>query len=178
MTVSAKEDRGMEDWLDVLLSDRPGANTVLRQIDYDRYARAEAALGWLNGAVGVSTTEAFNAGEFLIRLAETIRDALRKRKAGIGHLKFVMTSGGKSMWANLTHLNGKPTASDINLGKIKKGTLIVNARVQQEPEELEAIVLDSIDRTGSAFGVQKEIIDLQCFSPAYPAPPYLTREDL
>ena len=178
MTVSAKEDRGMEDWLDVLLSDRPGANTVLRQIDYDRYARAEAALGWLNGAVGVSTTEAFNAGEFLIRLAETIRDALRKRKAGIGHLKFVMTSGGKSMWANLTHLNGKPTASDINLGKIKKGTLIVNARVQQEPEELEAIVLDSIDRTVSEFSMQREIIDLQCFSPAYPAPPYLTREDL
>ena len=37
-------------------------------------------------------------------------------------MKFVMTSGGKSMWANLTHLNGKPTASDINLGKIKRGT--------------------------------------------------------
>ena len=178
MTVSAKEDRGMEDWLDVLLSDRPGANTVLRQIDYDRYARAEAVLGWLNGAVGISTPEAFDAGEFLIRLAETIRDALRKRNAGIGHLKFVMTSGGKSMWANLTHLKGEPTASDINLGKIKRGTLIVNARVQQEPEELEAIVLDSIDRTGSTFGIQREIIDLQCFSPAYPTPPYLTREDV
>ncbi|MCP4368321.1 MAG: GTP-binding protein, partial [Deltaproteobacteria bacterium] len=52
MTISSKKDRGMEDWLDVLLSDRPGANTVLRQIDYDRYARAEAVLGWLNGAVG------------------------------------------------------------------------------------------------------------------------------
>jgi len=178
MTVSAKEDRGMEDWLDVLLSDRPGANTVLRQIDYDRYARAEAVLGWLNGAVGISTPEAFDACKFLIRLAKTIRDALREKNAGIGHLKFVITSGGKSMWANLTHLNGEPTASDIKLGKIKKGTLIVNARVQQEPEELEAIVLDSIDRTVSAFGTQREIIDFQCFSPAYPTPPYLTREDV
>lgn len=178
MTVSAKEDRGMEGWLDVLLSGRPGANTVLRQIDYDRYARAEAVLGWLNGAVGISTPEAFDAGKFLIRLAETIRDALRERNAGIGHLKFVITSGGKSMWANLTHLKGEPTASGINLGKIKKGTLIVNARVQQEPEELEAIVLDSIDRTVSEFGMQRKIIDLQCFSPAYPTPPYLTREDV
>jgi len=178
MTVSAKEDRGMEDWLDVLLSDRPGANTVLRQIDYDRYARAEAVLGWLNGAVGISTPEAFDACKFLIRLAKTIRDALREKNAGIGHLKFVITSGGKSMWANLTHLNGEPTASDIKLGKIKKGTLIVNARVQQEPEELEAIVLDSIDRTVSACGTQREIIDFQCFSPAYPTPPYLTREDV
>ncbi len=178
MTISAKEDRGMDDWLDVLLSDRPGANTVLRQIDYDRYARAEAVLGWLNGAVGISTPEAFDAGEFLIRLAGTIRDALRKKNAGIGHLKFVMTSGGKSMWANLTHLKAEPTVSDINLGKIERGTLIVNARVQQEPEELEAIVRDSIDRTGSAFGTQREIIDLQCFSPAYPTPPYLTREDM
>jgi len=82
------------------------------------------------------------------------------------------------MWANLTHLKGEPTASGINLGKIKKGTLIVNARVQQEPEELEAIVLDSIDRTVSEFGMQRKIIDLQCFSPAYPTPPYLTREDV
>jgi G3E family GTPase len=176
MTVSAKEDRGMEDWLDVLLSDRPGATTVLRQIDYDRYARAEAVLGWLNGAVRISTAEAFDAGEFLIRLAETIRDALRERNAGIGHLKFVMTSGGKSMWANLTHLEGEPTASDINLGKVKRGTLIVNARVQREPKELEVIVIDSINKVVSALGLQKEIIDLQCFSPAYPAPPYLHRE--
>ncbi len=178
MMVSAQNDRGMEDWLDVLLSDRPGAHTVLRQIDYDRYARAEAVLGWLNGAVGISSHEAFDPGEFSIRLAKNIRDVLREKKAGIGHLKFVITSGGKSMWVNLTHLKGEPTTSDINLGKIKKGTLIVNARVQQEPEELEAIVLDSIDRTVSAFGMQKEIIDLQCFSPAYPAPPYLTRENL
>jgi len=176
MAVSAREDKGMDDWLEVLLSDRPGANTVLRQIDYDRYARAEAVLGWLNGAVRVSASEPFDAGAFLIRLAETLRDALRERNAGIGHLKFVITSSGTSMWANLTHLKGEPATSDIPLGKIKSGTLIVNARVQQEPEELEAIVLDSIERAASAFGMEKEIIDLQCFSPAYPAPPYLHRE--
>ena len=54
MAVSAREGQGMEQWLEVLLSGRPGANTVLREIDYDRYARAEAVLGWLNTAIKVS----------------------------------------------------------------------------------------------------------------------------
>jgi len=61
MAVSAREGRGMDQWLEVLLSGRPGANTVLRQIDYDRYARAEAALGWLNSAIKVSASEGFDA---------------------------------------------------------------------------------------------------------------------
>ena len=54
--VSAKQGIGMDEWLEDLLSGRPGANTVLRQIDYDRYATAEAVLGWLNAAVMISGT--------------------------------------------------------------------------------------------------------------------------
>jgi G3E family GTPase len=40
LTISAREGIGVDNWLEILLSGRPGANTVLRQIDYDRYARA------------------------------------------------------------------------------------------------------------------------------------------
>jgi G3E family GTPase len=177
MAVSAKCGTGMAEWLDILLSGCPGADTVLHQIDYDRYARAEAVLGWLNAAVKITADRSFDSGECLQDLAVRIRDAFREINAGVGHLKFVMTCAGKSMWINLTHLAGEPVLSDEQLGDIPGGSLIVNARVQIDPGELESIVRNAIEETSASQQIRSEIIDLQCFSPAYPNPPYLVREE-
>jgi G3E family GTPase len=177
MAVSAKCGTGMAEWLDILLSGCPGADTVLHQIDYDRYARAEAVLGWLNAAVKITADRPFDSGECLRDLAVRIRDAFREINAGVGHLKFVMTCAGKSMWINLTHLAGEPVLSDEQLGDIPGGSLIVNARVQIDPGELESIVRNAIEETSASQQIRSEIIDLQCFSPAYPNPPYLVREE-
>ena len=50
------------------------------------------------------------------------------------------------------------------------------AWVKMEPEELEPIVRDMLELLSKAFSIEMDIIDLQCFSPAYPTPPYLIRE--
>lgn len=176
--VSAKQGEGMDGWLEDLLSGRPGANTVLRQIDYDRYATAEAVLGWLNAAIKMTASEPFDAPELARTLALSLREAFKDREAEIGHMKFVITSAGKAMWANVTHLAAEPTISGKPIGKLSRGTLILNARVRIEPEELEAIVRDSLGNAFEKFGVQSEIEDLQCFSPAYPEPPHIIRDSI
>jgi G3E family GTPase len=176
MAVSAKDGTGMDEWLEDLISGRPGANTVLRQIDYDRYARAEAVLGWLNAAVKLQAEQPFDAGRFMTSLATRLRDRFKIEKGEIGHLKFVLTSSGKSMWANLTHLAAEPTVGGEKLDRLPRGTLIINARVQLEPEDLETIVRDSLDAVSREMSVRSEIDDLQCFSPAYPEPPHIIRE--
>ena len=176
LAVSAREGTGMDEWLDDLISGRPGANTVLSQIDYDRYATAEAVLGWLNAAVKLQAEQPFDAGRFMTTLATMLRDRFKIEKGEIGHLKFVFTSAGKSMWANLTHLEDEPAIGGEKLDPLARGTLIVNARVKLEPEDLETIVRDSLDKTAEELAVQPEIDDLQCFSPAYPKPPHIIRE--
>ncbi|UCB50311.1 MAG: cobalamin synthesis protein P47K [Deltaproteobacteria bacterium] len=176
--VSAKEGGGMDAWLDELLSGRPGANTVLSQIDYDRYATAEAVLGWLNAAIRMTAKETFEASDFAHTLAVSLREAFRGRDGEIGHLKFVVSSGGRVMWTNVTKLASEPAISGEQLGKLSRGTLILNARVRLEPEELETIVRDTLDKVCREAGVRFEIEDLQCFSPAYPEPPYLMRESV
>jgi G3E family GTPase len=176
MAVSATQGTGMDEWLDDLISGRPGANTVLSQIDYDRYAIAEAVLGWLNAAVKLQADQPFDAGRFMTSLAIRLRDRFKIEKGEIGHLKFVFTSAGKSMWANLTHLGDEPAIGGEKLDPLPRGTLIVNARVRLEPEDLEAIVHDSLDTVSKEMAVQSEIDDLQCFSPAYPEPPHIIRE--
>ena len=176
LAVSAKEGTGMNEWLEDLLSGRPGANTVLGQIDYDRYANAEAVLGWLNAAVKLSTDKRIDAGLFMTSLAIRLRDTFKHEKGEIGHLKFVYTSAGKSMWANLTNLASEPTIGGEELSNLSRGTLILNARVRLEPEDLETIVRKSLAEISQEMAVKSEIDDLQCFSPAYPEPPHIIRE--
>ncbi|NNG07599.1 MAG: hypothetical protein HKM90_07685, partial [Desulfobacteraceae bacterium] len=120
IAVSATEGNGMDGWLEELLSGRPGANTVLRQIDYDRYATAEAVLGWLNAAVKMNTTEPLDANEFARALALNLREAFKRRDGEIGHLKFVITSAGKAMWTNVTKLAAEPVISGEQLGKLSQ----------------------------------------------------------
>ena len=178
MAVSAKDGTGMDLWLEDLLSNRPGANTVLRQIDYDRYAHAEAVLGWLNAAVMISAPEPVDGPHFARTLLIELREAFKQKKGEIGHLKIVITSAGKSMWASLTHLSAEPSISGGPLDQLSKAALIINARVKLEPEDLERIVRDGLNRVSQHLGVKSEIDDLQCFSPAYPQPRHVIRESL
>jgi G3E family GTPase len=176
LSVSAKAGVNMDVWLDLLLSGRPGAGTVLSQIDYDRYAHAEAVLGWLNSAVRVTPEGSLDAGKFLLDLLTDLRRAFRVQNAEIGHVKCAVTGGGRTVWANLTHLEAEPVISDPRFGTLPKGTLLVNARVHMQPQVLEAIVRDTLAAVCGRFQTRCEIDDLQCFSPAYPNPPYLVRE--
>jgi G3E family GTPase len=178
MIVSAKEGTGMDLWLDDLLSNRPGANTVLRQIDYDRYAHAEAVLGWLNAAVLMTAAEPFNASLFAHSLLAELRESFKQKGGEIGHLKIVITGGGKSMWANLTQLAAGPSMSGDVLDPMLKASLIINARVRLEPEDLESMVRAVLGQICGEMHVNAEIDDLQCFSPAYPEPPHVIRESI
>jgi hypothetical protein len=80
------------------------------------------------------------------------------------------------MWANLTHVAAEPVVGGEKLDLLPRGTLIINARVKMEPEDLETIVRDSLDQVSKEMAVKSEIDDLQCFSPAYPEPAHIIRE--
>ena len=109
-------------------------------------------------------------------MATRLRYRWKSEKGEIGHLKFVLTSAGASQWANLTDLTAEPEIGGEKLDKLSRGTLIINARVRLEPEDLEIIVRDSLCKLSNEMAVQSEIDDLQCFSPAYPEPPHIIRE--
>ncbi len=176
LTISARKGTGIDNWLEILLSGRPGANTVLSQIDYDRYARAEAVFGWLNAAIRISSKKLFAADVFVRDLFIELRESFKQEKGEIGHLKSVFTSSGKSLWMNLTNLSSDPMLSGEPLQKLNKGSLILNARVQLDPDKLEKIVREILVEVAARFDLEAEIDDLQCFSPAYPNPPHMVRE--
>ncbi len=178
VAISAKQGDGVDEWLDLLLSGIPGANKVLRELDYDRYATAEAVLGWLNAAVKLASDRSFDPICFLRSLAEGLKEEFKRRNAEIGHLKFVLTSSGKAMWANITHLAAAVSLGGEVLGEVTAGSLVINARVRMPPDDLERLVRERLHEETERAGLITEILELQCFSPAYPQPPYLLRETI
>ncbi|MCB2187289.1 MAG: cobalamin biosynthesis protein P47K [Deltaproteobacteria bacterium] len=173
LAVSAREGRGVEEWLDLLLSEGSWARSVIAEIDYDTYAEAEAGLGWLNAAVMLSADQPWSPAELLKTLGRGLQKAFRDQGAEIGHLKFVLTAGDQAQWGNLTALSGEPWVNSPALPPLTEAKLVVNARVSLLPAVLEAVVRQEL---AALAPVRAEVRDLACFQPAYPNPPYLLRE--
>jgi hypothetical protein len=71
--ISAHTGEGIEAWLAQLLGETKSSPRVLETIDYDTYARGEAALSWLNATASCSA--AVSGERLLTDLRSAIRDA-------------------------------------------------------------------------------------------------------
>jgi len=141
MAVSTKENRGVAEWLDAVLNEtEAGRNKA--EVDYDIYAAGEASYGWLNAdfTFGDTPFDYQQAAESLLGiLAETFDG----RKLEVGHVKFLLDSGRREWIGNLTGM--KETAMLRETEHETEGRkLIVNARVETGPFELQNIVLKAV----------------------------------
>lgn len=175
LKVSALRGDGLDEWLQMLTSDTPSGSHILRDIDYDTYAKGEAVLGWLNATMRLIGTPAFNARRFAEVLMENLQAEINSRNAEVAHLKFLLTSGAEALRAHLTKANAEPTFVG-NLGEVSEATLVVNARVALSPEVLGGVVSQAVLRAAKETGAETEILNIQSFSPPYPRPPYRLSE--
>lgn len=175
-TISSLTGEGVAEWLDdVLSSDRAGMR--IPDIDYDIYAEGEAALGWLNAEIALDARKCCVPDWRLLGflLAQRIRDACRKRNAPVGHVKMLMTTGGKTCAVNLTGLKGKVDLRGEVDETRPKARLVVNARVEMPPKELERLLRDALDDLLKGR-VKIDFRRLQRFRPGRPVPTHRYRE--
>jgi G3E family GTPase len=164
--VSAQMGEGVDEWLDDMLA-REDAGTKIAEVDYDRYARGEAVLGWLNATVHLRADQPDWAA-YACRLLEMLRDRLADVDAAIGHVKLLVTTGDDCCVANLTHTRGTVEVRG-NVAKLSEAELTLNARAQMPPADLERVVRDCLAET-AGDQVEWEIGALRCFSPGRPNP--------
>jgi hypothetical protein len=149
-------------WLDRALSEAVPAGAKSLQIDYARYAEAEAALAWLNARVSARTdspiTPAMLVGPLLDRLEKQIRIVHLKlfTQCEAGYLKAAFTGNGQD-----PHVEGALDASPAALHEI-----LLNVRALTAPEELREI----IQRETAALPARLVWRRLECFRPAPPVP--------
>lgn len=137
-------------------------------IDYDIYAAGEEELAWLDLEIELftSTNDAFDEGKALIK---EFHEAINAEKLAIGHLKFFIDDGTQQEKISFTAgtqsaLSGNRKASS---GKVD---ILINARVQSDPDHLESLLLNLIQEAEKKNGYKVVQKRLSSFKPGYPRP--------
>jgi G3E family GTPase len=167
MTMSAASGEGVDQWLDVILAGGRAGQRIA-DIDYDIYAAGEAALGWLNAAVRLNAANSINWKVLGTDMMGRLQARLMATSAQIAHLKILLTSQGQALKMSLTSNTGEPSLHGAAPSS-SCATLVVNARVRANPEELKAIVERCLkDAAGDA--ITADIAEITSFRPSRPNP--------
>jgi len=149
-------------WIDRVLSGSVPAGARTLDLDYARYAEAEAALAWLNVRVTAHATPPISApilvGPLLDRLEPQIRIVHLKlfTQSDAGYLKAALTANGQDPIVEGA-LDAAPSA---------KHEILLNLRALADPESLRV----TVEREFAALPARLTWQHVQCFRPPPPVP--------
>jgi hypothetical protein len=164
--LSAKSGQGVAAWLSEVLSGTIPAGEQLLELDYAHYARAEAALAWLN-LRAVYEPETWLSPAMLVGpLSDGIDAALTAAHIPIAHLKAVVTTPTGWLKAAICANGEEPTVEgDLDASPAGRLELLLNLRAVGEPAQVRAIVEQELQRMSGLTQCS-----MNCFSPAPPVP--------
>lgn len=142
-------------------------------IDYDRYAAAEAELAWLNQAVTITSTG--STGFVPAQWATTALTELSARCAAaealVGHAKIIVITGSGAAKASLAASDG-PVHLDLpGPTRTRTGRAVINLRVAWSPPDLDRAAAEAV-RAADCRTHARSIPEpgAAAFRPAYPRP--------
>jgi hypothetical protein len=160
---------GVDAWLDEVLGTHERAGGKILEIDYQRYARAEAALAWMNCRVVVMLAEELTPSFVVGPLLENIDAILTAHKIRIAHLKVMDECSSGYVKASIVRNGEEPFVQGILDASPAAGhELLLNLRAIAEPDVLRRLVEDELAKLAGSV----TITNMQCFSPAAPQPEY------
>lgn len=168
LSENAKDNDTLENWIAEI--QQPGeAGGHLAKVDYDIYAKGEAILGWLNASFLLKSQSA-DWDAFAARLIHALKSRFTDLRAPIGHVKVLIENQGHSVFGNITGQNARSIVRG-SAGVGKEARMVLNARVQISPDDLEHIVCKEIERACGS-GIAFTTSELKCFRPGRPNPTF------
>lgn len=165
--LSAKTGEGVEAWLEEVLSMRRVAGARLLEVEYDRYGRAEAALGWLNIHADVQLAEASSPAEFAGPIFDELERRFTHQGIIIAHLKIFDRTSTGYVKASICANGDEPIPEgDLTAEPEQQHELAINVRALAEPEDLRRIVSDVLQLVRGSVAVRH----LRAFRPPAPVP--------
>ena len=95
-------------------------------------------------------------------------EKIKEQQLTIGHLKYLVNDGVDQYKISYTTAD-KQKPFVLN-GTSSKASVIVNARVQTEPETLKKIIYEAIDETELKLNCRLQVQTLSAFQPGFPKP--------
>jgi hypothetical protein len=161
--VSAVSGQGVKAWLDEILSGRLSAGAHLLDIDYEEYARAEAALAWLNLNATIECDPP-------VAPAMLLGPALDQIAAGVDvvHLKATDYSESGFLKAAICANGEAPQVEGaLDASPASHHQILINLRAAGDPAPVRAVVEAAL----AAMPGAARDLQLACFTPAPPKKP-------
>jgi G3E family GTPase len=168
--MSAKTGTGVRDWIEKILTGHAGERDL--QLDYDTYGRAEASLGWLNASIDLVAERVLSSIDLGEALITRIQDACRLSGYQVAHVKIMFATAEGSDWIAITESSGKPAwGGERELPWSREASMIINARVCDEPEHLRQVVEACVQQVTADRNVRATVCHIESFSPLPPKRP-------
>lgn len=165
--LSARTGQGVAEWLDEALAGEIPSGAKILEIDYERYARAEAALAWLNCSVTATPDPPLSPAMLIGPFLDDLRPALTSEGFRIVHLKLSDDSTSGYLKASVVSNEQEPLVHGmLDASPAEAHQLLLNIRAEGDPAALRRIVEKQIAKLPGDI----EIENMQCFSPAPPKP--------
>jgi hypothetical protein len=168
-TLSGRTGAGVEAWLAEVLEGGREAGSRVLEVDYQRYADAEAALGWLNLDAGIRLDRPLSPASVAGPLLDDLDRALQAEGIRVAHLKIFDRADTGHVKVSLVATGEEPVAEgDLMAEPAPDHDLLINLRASADPARLDRIVQDAI----MAIRGKVEIRRSGAFCPAPPQPEY------
>lgn len=165
--LSAKTGEGIAEWLDEILGGALEPGGTIAEVDYARYARAEAALAWMNLSFIYESATPISALLVVGPLLDGIDEALTAAGIPLVHLKLLDRSPAGWVKAALCANGAAPQVEGhLDASPACRHEVLVNLRAHGHPDSVRAIVERQVRRLPGKVAE----IHLSCFRPAAPVP--------
>jgi hypothetical protein len=161
--ISARTGQGVAAWLDEVLSGDHFSGQRVLEIDYAEYARAEAALAWLNFESTMDLDPPRSPAMLLGPVLDQIDRGLNTAGIAIVHLKAIDESPEGYLKAALCANGQEPVVEgNLDASPAAHHRFRLNLRAVGEPAQVQSIVESALKEFGGGR--------LNCFSPSPPNP--------
>jgi G3E family GTPase len=165
---NSMNEESVAQWMEVLENYKASNTLQSLEIDYDVYGAGEASLAWLDQELKIFSAE-HNALQETVGLINNIYKKIREHNYPIGHLKFILNDETKISFTSATD----PEISiDVTNKKAYSCTLLINARIQTDPETLAQLISDAIKEAEIKSGSKIVTQSISSFKPGFPKPEY------
>jgi G3E family GTPase len=164
--ISAKTGEGIDDWLEYVLKGEDAGKHIV-EIDYDKYAEGEAVLGWLNCSASLSGHET-DWDVFTREFMQALAAEFDANGTPVGHVKMIVENGDQYISSNLTG-HAETLTFRWSAGSGNQAEMIVNARLQMSPKDLEQVFLSTLESI-TKDRINIRINRIRSISPGYPNP--------
>lgn len=152
-------------WIEYVMNNNNSGNKIL-DIDYDVYAKGEAVLAWLNASILIHGNNV-NWDIFLKEYFHNINILLNN--AAIAHIKIIIECLHNvytvaNQTGDISTLQFRHKAGVSNIAQ-----MMVNARVETDPQVLQEIIFEALAQTVSS-NMFYEIEQCKTIKPGYPRP--------